>query len=343
MRKLFLFIVLAVFSAISYAAVSININPNNVDFGTVSMVGHETEGVEGSADVRITWSGLQPYCGVYFEEVEGPEEDCAFWMTPEPNVEGYLYGGDEWTPAEGPDFVMHFYATNPGSYTAKWAFWSYTDEYWEVESERVYLTMKVTVIAEELPRTEMVRINTTSELKEGDIVVFVSESAGAVCGPLNGSYLPAITEDVTISDGVALVPLTAQQFTVSKYSGNWQFTTTDTGKRLHLDVSGKGAFTYADTKPDEILAGWGISISNGVAEVSKPDGTFPVEFNSDRFKPYKNHAGTDVALYKIPSSGSEGVESVQPSAFSIQKVLRDGQVLIERNGVVYTVLGAHAR
>jgi len=128
----------------------------------------------------------------------------------------------------------------------------------------------------------------------------VNEAAGAVSGELNTSYLTAITEGVTIntSTGQADIPEEAQTFVVSQYGGNWQFTATGTSNKLALDITGKGAFTYAAPVANQILVGWGISISNGVAEVGKPDGTFPVRFNSDRFKPYKSAAGTDIALYK---------------------------------------------
>ena len=34
-----------------------------------------------------------------------------------------------------------------------------------------------------------------------------------------------------------------------------------------------------------------------------------------------------------------GIESIQPSAVSIQKVLRDGRLIIVRDGVEYTILG----
>ena len=35
----------------------------------------------------------------------------------------------------------------------------------------------------------------------------------------------------------------------------------------------------------------------------------------------------------------QGIESIQPSAISCQKVLRDGQVIIERGGKKYNILG----
>ena len=301
MKKFFTFIVLGLFSATSWAAVSITISPNNVDFGSQSIKGKNH--VEGSVTFNVTYSGLQPYCGVYFDDVEMPENDAAFWIEGT-NTAGYIYGGDAYNPAEGQGLTLNYYAEKAGTYTGKIRFYSYTDADWTVESQSVYMTMKLVVTSDaDVPTTTpFERINSTADLKDGDIIVFVSESAGAVGGPLDGTYLPAVTEGVKIdkTNGKADVPEAAQQFTAKKYSGNWQFTTTDTGKRLHLDVSGKGAFTYADTQAGTILANWGVAITNGEAIVSKPDEdqSFPVEFNSDRFKPYKTSAGTAIALYK---------------------------------------------
>ena len=298
---------LAMVSAMSWAAVSITISPSHVDFGSQSIKGKDH--VEGSVTFDVTYSGLQPYCGVYFEDVEMPEDDAAFWIEGT-NTDGYIYGGDTYTPAEGQGLTLNYYADHAGTYTGKIRFFSYTDANWEVESQSVYMTMKLVVSsdADVAKTTPFVRINSNSELGDGDIIVFVSESAGAVGGPLNQTYLPAVTEQVKIdkANGKADVPETAQMFKATKYSGNWQFTTTDTEKRLHMDVSGKGAFTFAEPQAGTILANWGVDISNGVAEVSKPDGTYPVEFNGDRFKPYKSAGtGTAIALYKKAGEAQE--------------------------------------
>jgi len=309
MRKVFSLLTLALFSVMSWAAVNITITPNHVDFGTQSIKGKDH--VEGSVTINVSYSGLQPYCGVAFEDVESemPAEGAAFWLDGT-NTEGWIYGGDTYTPAEGEGLTLHYYAEQAGTFTGKIRFYSYTDANWEVESESKYLTMKLVVTsdADVAKTTPFVRVNSTSELKDGDTIVFVSESAGAVGGPLSQTYLPAVTEQVKIDKarGEADIPETAQMFKATKYSGNWQFTTTDTKKRLHMDVSGKGAFTFAEPQAGTILANWGVDISNGIAEVSKPDGTFPVEFNSDRFKPYKSvGTGSAIALYKKAGEAQE--------------------------------------
>ena len=76
MKKFFTILALAMVSVMSWAAVNITVSPNNVDFGTVSIKGKTH--VEDSVTINVTYSGLQPYCGVGFADYQMPEEDAAF-------------------------------------------------------------------------------------------------------------------------------------------------------------------------------------------------------------------------------------------------------------------------
>lgn len=306
MKKFFTILALAMISVTSWAAVSITVTPDNVDFGTVSIKGKTS--VEGSATINVTYSGLQPYCSVYFEDDEMPESGAIFSLEGT-NTAGVIYGGDQYNPAEGQGLQLHYYADKAGTYTGRIRFYSYTDAEWTIKSDYVYLNIKLVVSgdAEIATTSTYQRLNSTGDLQSGDTVVFISESAGAVCGPLNGAYLPAVTENVKIDKvaGTAEVPEGVQTFMLNKYSGNWQFLYPDDNeKALLLDYSsnsGKGAFstTYEVGKT---VKSWEISISNGVASVIRPndaDPAYPVRFNSDRFKPYQTEAtGTSIAIYK---------------------------------------------
>ena len=302
MKRIASFLALILFSAFTFAAVSITVSPNNVDFGEVSIKGKTS--VEGSTTIDVTYSGLIPYCGVVFEDDAMPSDGAAFWLDGT-NVDGWIYGGDQYTPAEGNGLTLHYYADAAGTYTGKIRFYSYNSaDDWsnEVPGTSYYLTMKLVVTDEAIvPKT--IPFERVTSLSDGDTIIFVSEAKGAVCGPLNTTYLPAVTEGVTIDATThkAEIPETGvQMFRAAKFSGNWQFYTADAdAKRLHLDVSGKGAFTYAATS-STILATWAVSISsNGAVTMCRPsDESFPVEFNSDRFKPYKSPLGTTFQIYK---------------------------------------------
>ncbi len=327
MKKFFLLLTLAMISVTSWA-VSITVNPTSVDFGTVSIKGL-TE-VEDSVAVTVGWSGLQENCGIWTETTNEPAEDCAFWTSPD-----YLYATDPWHSVSNPyEFMVHYYATKAGTYSAKIHFYTYSDENWKVREEKVInVSIVVSGDAQVATTTPYERIQTTSGLSVGDTVIFVNEAAGAVSGEFNTSYLTAITEGVTIntSTGQAYIPEEAQTFVVSQYGGNWQFTATGTSNKLALDITDKGAFTYAAPVANKILVGWGIRISNGVAEVGKPDGTFPVRFNSDRFKPYKSAAGTDIALYKKAGAAQQIQSSLTVEDVIFGEVENDEQKSVTVN------------
>lgn len=332
MKKFFLFLAACAMSIATYAAVSITVTPDNVDFGTVSIKGKTS--VEGSATINVTYSGLQPYCSVYFEDDEMPESGAIFSLEGT-NTAGVIYGGDQYNAAEGDGLTLRYYAEAAGTYTGRIRFYSYSDAEWTIKSDYVYLniTLVVSGDAQVATTTPYERIQTTSGLSVGDTVIFVNEAAGAVSGEFNTSYLTAITEGVTINTltGQAYIPEEAQTFVVSQYGGNWQFTATGTSNKLALDITDKGAFTYAAPVANKILVGWGIRISNGVAEVGKPDGTFPVRFNSNRFKPYKSAAGTDIALYKKAGAAQQIQSSLTVEDVIFGEVENDEQKSVTVN------------
>lgn len=298
MRKIFTLVALTVVSAMSWAA-SITVNPTTVDFGEVSIKGQALP-MYGSQTITVTWSGLTTEgTSMWAEITEGVLDD-------ETNPNGfyvgdpdYVYLGYGGSMLKSCEFQIGYGVKAAGTYSGKLHLYAY-DTNWNEVHQYVDITITVTDEAITPQTTPFERLNSTSDLKAGDTVVFVCESAGAVSGPLNGAYLPAVTEGVKIDKtaGTADVPETAQTFVLGQYGGNWQFTATGTTNKLALDITGKGAFTYAAAVPNQILVGWGISITNGTAYVSKPDETFPVEFNTDRFKPYKSPQGSTYQLYK---------------------------------------------
>lgn len=307
MRKVLLFAALLV-SAMSFAA-TIGA-PASIDFGTRNIYGQEE--LMDSLEISLNPVGISDW-GIGVEVVNDPE--------------GIFWTSDTWLYANGtPDWhgvkkaKVYFYAIEPGTYTATLRLSDNNSEYNEttgIYANHEDVALKVTVVSNAPVFKTFTKVTTTSELKDGDEVVFVSESANAVCGPLDGAYLPAVTENVKIDKvaGTAEVPEGVQTFVLNKYSGNWQFLYPDDNeKALLLDYSsnsGKGAFstTYEVGKT---VKSWEISISNGVASVIRPndaDPAYPVRFNSDRFKPYQTEAtGTSIAIYKKVGS-AQPIES----------------------------------
>ena len=302
MKKFFLLLALAMISVTSWAA-SMTISPSFVDFGTVSIKG-ETLPKIGSQTITVSFSGFDKNDqGITASITEGIIDS-------ETNPSGFYVSGDSYVfkgydvPSGTCEFTIAYYVVGAGTFTGEVQL---TSDYGVTATASIKIVVTDDAIIAKT--TPFERINSTSELKDGDTIVFISEASGSVGGPLTETYLPAVTENVSInaSAGTAEIPEEAQFFRAKKFSGNWQFINIDTDQRLHLDVSGKGAFTYAATQAGTILANWGVSITNGAAVVSRPDEeqSFAVEFNASRFKPYKNPQGSTIQLYKKAGAAQE--------------------------------------
>lgn len=146
MRKIFTFVALALFSVMSWATVNITVNPNMIDFGTINLNANG-EAESDWASATLTWSGLQPYCGVFVDTLNAPDPGaCEFSIS---STEGgdFWYGGDEWNEPTGPTVWVKFYAIEPGNYEVTYSFYSFEDEDWTIKSQGVTLTVRAAVRA----------------------------------------------------------------------------------------------------------------------------------------------------------------------------------------------------
>lgn len=303
MRKIFILLAATICAVGAYAA---SITASDIDFGTVSIKGQSS--VTATEVIPVSWSGLSEGYSIYAEITSG---DDNFFISGESSY--YMGYGASMTYST--TFTIGYNAETAGTYTGTLRFYSYDTNYNEVEK---IINLKVVVSSDAIVAntTPYVRINSTSELHEGDTVVFVNEAAGAVSGPLSGTYLTAINGvTVNATAGTADIPEGVQAFKLHQYSGNWQFLfIEDETTALLLDYvsnNAKGAFATVYTAGQTVKS-WEISISNGVASVIRPndaDPAYPVRFNSDRFKPYKTEAtGTSIAIYKKVGS-AQPIES----------------------------------
>ena len=146
MRIFYTFVALALFSVMSWATVNITVNPNVIDFGTVNLNANG-EAESDWLSTTLSWSGLQPYCGVFVDTLNAPDPGaCEFSIS---STEGgdFWYGGDEWNEPTGPTVWVKFYAIEPGNYEVTYSFYSFEDEDWTIKSQGVTLTVRAAVRA----------------------------------------------------------------------------------------------------------------------------------------------------------------------------------------------------
>lgn len=317
MRKIFILLAATICAVGAYAA---SITASDVDFGIVSIKGQSS--VTATEEIPVSWNGLSNQGYYIYAEITSGDDN--FFISGESSY--YMGYGAKMTYST--TFTIGCYAETAGTYTGTLRFYSYDTGYNEVEK---IINLRVVVSADAIVAntTPFTRINSTSELHEGDTVVFVNEAAGAVSGPLNGTYLTAITEGVSVDAavGTAEIPEGVQAFKMHKYSGNWQFLfIEDETTALLLDYvsnNAKGAFATVYTAGETVKT-WEISISNGEAAVFRPndaDPAYPVRFNNDRFKPYKSESGgTSFALYKKAGEAQEVSSSLEIEAIQFGDV-----------------------
>ncbi len=319
MKKIFLALALVLFSAASWAA---SITANNVNIGEVSIKG-KTE-VNGDATLHIEWN--LPEWSQVLVTCLNTDDHCYFSANGVDTFSIWTGSGTMYDPyITEYDCPINYYADQAGNYLCQIHVFVYdpdiTTDYVILVDKIVNIMLTVTdeaIVAKTVP---FERVTTEGALKVNDTIVLVNEASKAVSGELNGAYLTAVTEGVKVQDGKANVPEENQMFILSQFGGKWQLTSTTEHKRICLDVTGSGAFTFENPVPDEILAGWGISFdSKGHATLSRgdEDETFPVWFNSDRFKPYKNDGSYDyVYIYKKAGNAEEIKSSVTISPATI--------------------------
>lgn len=189
-------------------------------------------------------------------------------------------------------------------------------------------TCNVTVNAAVTPEGSYVLVESNSQLAAGDIIVFANSSAGKAASAFNSTYLEVT--DATISQKI-LDCATPMEFTLGKNGNYWTLTNGS-------DLLGGNEKTLA------LNAGttqWTIDITSGVATVKPKDSIYPLQYNSGspRFKLYNEGSQGDCEIYKKNNAPTVDIESIQPSEVRIQKVIRDGQVLILRNGRMYDLNG----
>ena len=136
-------------------------------------------------------------------------------------------------------------------------------------------------------------VTDASTLAVGDVIVFASNSKGAVAGPLNGEFLTKI--DATFSSDlntIEFLPSDALQFTLGGSIGAWTFTcsagTLSSSEAKKVNLSGNGTST------------WSISFNgnNAVIDTGNNDiGKLWYNSSNPRFTTYTSNQ-TAIQLYR---------------------------------------------
>jgi hypothetical protein len=172
MKKIYLIVALAMISVMSWATVSVSVNPNVIDFGTVNL-DENGEADSNWSQAVLSWSGLIEYCSVFVDTLNAPAATAGveFRITSDDGTDDYdsdyWYGGDAYTDPTSPNVWVKFYAIEAGQYSVKYGFYSFEDEDWSIKSNYAELLVKVNV----LPHGETTGVeNAKAEVKATKMV-----------------------------------------------------------------------------------------------------------------------------------------------------------------------------
>ena len=187
MKKICTILALAMISVWSWAAVSITVTPNVIDFGTVYL--DENGEAEASEDLTatLTWAGIQQYGNVYVDAVNPPAQDADYEFyvySSNTQCSTCWYMGDEWTPSTDPTVYVNFYAIAAGEYSTTFRFWAYEAD-WETEGGNTEFLVKVKVLPHQTTGMESVQksdVRSQKVIRDGQVLIIRNGETYTVTG-----------------------------------------------------------------------------------------------------------------------------------------------------------------
>ena len=192
-------------------------------------------------------------------------------------------------------------------------------------------------------------VSNASSLNAGDVLVMACSSKGFTAGDISNQIMASVGSTFS-GDKNQITSLGSEtvELTLGGSAGAW--TLSSTSGLLGATAVKKLAWGSGTTT-------WSISISGDDATIQNTTesyGRFLYNANSPRFTTYtsntsvsmllpqlyrKTGGGASYSNYSTSCEHGTGVESIQNSEVSVQKIVRDGQVLILRDGRTYNILG----
>ncbi len=192
-------------------------------------------------------------------------------------------------------------------------------------------------------------VSNASSLNAGDVLVMACSSKGFTAGDISSQIMASVESTFSSNkDQITSLGSETVELTLGGSAGAW--TLSSISGLLGATAVKKLAWGSGTTT-------WDISISGGDATIQNTTesyGRFLYNVNSPRFTTYasntsvsmllpqlyrKTGGGASYSNYSTACDHGTGVDSIQTSEVSVQKVIRDGQVLILRDGRTYNILG----
>ncbi|MBO4249849.1 MAG: Ig-like domain-containing protein [Paludibacteraceae bacterium] len=179
-------------------------------------------------------------------------------------------------------------------------------------------------------------VTNPANLSDKDTIILGNSTTPVIAGAYDKSNkkLTPLTSGLTFADGSAFAE-TAQRLVLVETETDGQFQLMIDGTNTYLGNTTNKADLVTTANLDWEFVADG---SNGVYVNNVANNRY-IGLNGNFIRTY---GGTYTKLYvyvRKYSGPATGVESIQPSTISIQKVLRDGQLYLMYNGTMYNVQG----
>ena len=220
----------------------------------------------------------------------------------------------------------------------------YAFDYWEVDGQRAGKTLPLVIeVEDDMNIVAHYRSASANPNAEGFVIVAQRKSSEnwfymtANVGTASTKRYQAVdanTNDISEVNITGLADEYYWQIEDNHLKSGDQYSTWTSGNSADLGETGKDLT---------------ITQTNDYYTITFTDGsdTRYLSLNSqatNNFFAYYKGTNQKYQLHLIPVGGTgTGIESIQPSAISSQKVLRDGQIYIIRDGKTYTIMGAEVR
>jgi len=191
------------------------------------------------------------------------------------------------------------------------------------------------------------KVNDASEIAANDTIILALKSAPVIAGAMDGKKLSVLTSDITVTDTEAYAD-EALRLVIGTIKNKNGFTLQPVGSEKVLAENNNDLYLEKTTSTKNLTWQFVEDGNNGiyVQNVGNTNAMFKYHAGNKAIKPYKSNTTGASLVYvyirKYVEPQPQGIEDVKSNE-KAQKILRDGQMLIIRNGMTYSVTGAKVK
>ena len=326
-----------------YATASANFSSSNTDVATVNKNGVITAKAIGDAVITATIGEVEKSCTVHVQPVEVTSvsfDPATVSLT----VGSNMQLSPDVLPAQAKDeYAMTYVSDNEAAATV-----SESGLVTGIAEGQAVITATIGGVSGQITinvvaASMFTKVTDASTLAAKDTIVLALHSVPVIAGARDGRKLTVLISGITVTESEAYAD-EACRLVLGTEKNQTGFTLTIVGGKTIAVTSTGNDIVDANTQNCKF---WEFveDGNNGyfVRNLGNTNAMFKYHAGNAAIKPYKATTVGAVYVYayvrKYVDPVVTGMEETQAPSIESRKILRDGQVLILRNGEVYTVIG----